>query len=69
MGNSKKIANNILELVGKTPLVKLDKITSALKGEYYAKIPEWVVNDMNWYEDTNIHFKVDGNEVIITETD
>ena len=38
MGNSKKIANNILELVGKTPLVKLDKITSALKGEYYAKI-------------------------------
>ena len=38
MGNSKKIAKNILELVGKTPLVKLDKITSALKGEYYAKI-------------------------------
>ena len=38
MGNSKKIANNILELVGKTPLVKLDKITSSLKGEYYAKI-------------------------------
>ena len=38
MVNSKKIANNILELVGKTPLVKLDKITSALKGEYYAKI-------------------------------
>ena len=38
MGNRKKIANNILELVGKTPLVKLDKITSALKGEYYAKI-------------------------------
>ena len=38
MGNSRKIANNILELVGKTPLVKLDKITSALKGEYYAKI-------------------------------
>ena len=38
MGNSKKIANNILELVGKTPLVKLYKITSPLKGEYYAKI-------------------------------
>ena len=38
MGNSKKIANNILELVGKTPLVKLDKITSTLKGDYYAKI-------------------------------
>ena len=38
MGNSKKIANNILELVGKTPLVKLGKITSALKGQYYAKI-------------------------------
>ena len=45
--------------------IEVDQVT----GEYYAKIPEWVVNDMNWYEDTNIHFKVDCKEVIITETD
>ena len=45
--------------------IEVDQVT----GEYYARIPEWVVNDMNWYEDTNIHFKVDGKEVIITETD
>ncbi|MGY0408455.1 MAG: PLP-dependent cysteine synthase family protein, partial [Polaribacter sp.] len=30
--------NTILELVGETPLVKLQKITKNLKGEYYAKL-------------------------------
>ena len=38
MGKSKKIANNILELIGKTPMVKLDKITTKYKGEYLAKL-------------------------------
>ena len=38
MGKSKKVSNNILDLVGKTPIVKLNKITSSFKGEYYAKI-------------------------------
>ena len=38
MGKNKKIANNLLDLVGETPMVRLDKISSNLKGEYYAKI-------------------------------
>lgn len=38
MGKSKKVSNNILDLVGKTPMVKLNRITSSFKGEYYAKI-------------------------------
>lgn len=38
MGKSKKIANNILDLIGETPMIKLNKITSELKGEYFAKI-------------------------------
>ncbi len=45
--------------------IEVDQVT----GEYYVKIPEWVINDMNWYEDTKLHFKVDGTECIITETD
>ncbi|APD06034.1 cystathionine beta-synthase [Flavobacteriaceae bacterium UJ101] len=32
--------NNVLELVGDTPLVKLNKITHNLKGSFYAKL-EW----------------------------
>ena len=29
---------NALELIGKTPLVKIDKLTSSFKGSYYAKV-------------------------------
>ncbi len=32
--------NNVLELIGNTPLVKLNKITQNLKGNFYAKL-EW----------------------------
>jgi len=38
MGKNKKVFNNVLELVGNTPLIKLNTITSALKGNYYAKV-------------------------------
>ena len=38
-------------------------------GEYRAIIPEWIINDMNWYEDTKLNWKTDGDEVIITESD
>ena len=30
--------NNILELIGNTPLIKLNNITSDFKGDFYAKI-------------------------------
>ena len=33
-----KIFNNILELIGDTPLVKLNKITQGYPGTYIAKI-------------------------------
>ena len=38
MEKNKKVFNNVLELVGNTPLIKLNTITSALKGNYYAKV-------------------------------
>jgi len=40
-----------------------------VNGEYYAIIPEWIMNDQNWYEGTEIQFHTDGGEVIITEED
>lgn len=33
-----KAYNNVLELIGNTPLIKLNKITQNLKGNFYAKV-------------------------------
>ena len=43
--------------------IEVDTVT----GEYYLRIPEWVINDQGWYEDTEVTFKTDGDELIITE--
>ena len=33
-------------------------------GEYYTIIPEWIMNDMNWYEETKLNWNIDTEEVI-----
>jgi hypothetical protein len=38
-----------------------------VSGDYYVIIPESVANELSWYEDTEISFKIEGNEVILTE--
>jgi hypothetical protein len=38
-----------------------------ISGEYYLIIPEDIVNELSWYEDTEISFNLDGNEVILSE--
>src|SRR5690554_7071484 len=38
MEKNKQVFNNVLELVGNTPLIKLNKITSSLKGNYFDKV-------------------------------
>lgn len=43
--------------------------TNMVTGEYYTIIPEWIMNEMNWYEGTKINFNIDTDEVIITEKD
>ena len=43
--------------------VQVDPIT----GDYYLIIPESIANELSWYEDTEISFKVEGNDVILTE--
>ena len=40
-----------------------------ISGEYYVRIPEWIINDLLWYEDTEIEFTIDGNEIILSEKD
>jgi hypothetical protein len=43
--------------------VQVDPIT----GEYFITIPEEMINELEWYEDTEVRIALDGNEVIITE--
>lgn len=38
-----------------------------ISGNYYVIIPEWVANDLSWYEDTEIQFNIEGNEVVLRE--
>jgi hypothetical protein len=38
-----------------------------ISGDYYIKIPEQIMNELEWYEDTQIRFSVEGNEVILSE--
>lgn len=40
-----------------------------LTGNYYVIIPEWVVNELSWYEDTQILFELEGDELILKEND
>jgi hypothetical protein len=38
-----------------------------INGDYYLVIPESIANELSWYEDTEITFKVEGNEIILAE--
>jgi hypothetical protein len=38
-----------------------------ISGQYYITIPEWMVNELSWYEDTQIKINLDGKDVILTE--
>lgn len=38
-----------------------------ISGEYFLTIPESIVNELSWYEDTEISFKLEGNDVVLSE--
>lgn len=44
-------------------VVEVDPIT----GEYYVRIPEWMMAELSWYEDTEIVISVEGDEIIFSE--
>lgn len=52
----KKSAENI-------QFLQVDSIT----GDYCIKIPEWIVNELSWYEDTEISISLEGSEIILAE--
>jgi hypothetical protein len=44
-------------------LLQVDPVS----GEYYVIIPECIVNEFSWYEDTEIKLKIDGDELVLSE--
>jgi len=45
MKNNKKIVDNVLDLIGDTPMVRLNKVTDGLQGNYYAKLESFNPGD------------------------
>lgn len=43
--------------------IEVDTVT----GEYFVRIPEWIVNDQGWFEDTELRFKTDKSLIFIEE--
>ena len=45
--------------------IQVDPIT----GKYFIFLPEQIVNEFEWYEDTEIRMVVDGEDLILSEKD
>ena len=43
--------------------LQIDPIT----WQYCLIIPEQIINELSWYEDTEIEFYLDGKEIILSE--
>ena len=43
--------------------IEIDRVS----GEYYTIIPEQLMNEFGWYEDTELKWNIDGDEIIIQE--
>jgi len=46
-------------------LIQVDPIT----GKYFIILPEQMINDLSWYEDTEIRIRLEGDEIVISEKD
>ena len=38
-----------------------------ISGEYYIVIPEWIVNELSWYEDSEINLSLEGTDLVLSE--
>jgi bifunctional DNA-binding transcriptional regulator/antitoxin component of YhaV-PrlF toxin-antitoxin module len=57
IGNMKKNSGKNIEKIQVNPI----------DGNYYITIPEWIINEFSWYEDTDIEFDVESNEIVLRE--
>lgn len=42
---------------------------NAVNGEFFITIPQWILDEKEWYEGTNLNIEVDGDCLIITDSD
>jgi bifunctional DNA-binding transcriptional regulator/antitoxin component of YhaV-PrlF toxin-antitoxin module len=62
--NSKKESNDMQKNPDKNFVtVEVDPATD----DYYVTIPEWIINDLGWYEGTEVEWVIDGDELILKE--
>jgi hypothetical protein len=45
--------------------IQVDPIT----GEYFIVVPEQIINELSWYEDTEVKIRLEGGEIVISERD
>ena len=45
--------------------VEIDPVT----GEYFVRLPEWVISEYGWYEGTEVNMEVDGDCIVVTEVE
>ena len=45
--------------------IQVDPIT----GKYFITVPEQIMNELSWYEDTEIKIRLEGDEIVISEKD
>ena len=45
--------------------LQVDPITN----EYYVTIPEWIVNEKGWYEDSELNIAIIDDDITIQEKD
>jgi hypothetical protein len=45
--------------------IQVDPIT----GKYFIIVPEQIINELSWYEDTEIKIRLEGDEIVISEKD
>lgn len=48
------------------PIISVVEV-DPIDGSYVIKLPESVVNDLEWYDGTEVVISVDGNEIIVTD--
>ena len=45
--------------------IEVDNVT----GEYYTIIPEEIINEYNWYEETQLRWVIDNDDIILRDAD
>ena len=58
----KKLRKNFDEIFTS---IEVDTVT----GEYYTIIPEEIINEYNWYEETQLRWVIDNDDIILRDAD